>query len=195
MAREEEERVAPLRDRAFRHALRDLPAAPTRRRRRLRVGAPVSAFYWGWQLHIPATVVEVRAGRDGDVVDVKFYDGERCVVPADLVRSPEPDVSYPQGACVEAFCAADQQFRRATVTGRRDDLYEVAFDHISGGAVLPPQLLRKPPPRRRPAPPPPRPPRPPPPRDIPPPPRPPPRRSQRLVPAPPPRARRKRGRT
>ena len=27
-------------------------------------------------------------------------------MPADLVRSPEPDVSYPQGACVEAFCAA-----------------------------------------------------------------------------------------
>ena len=131
----------------------------------------------------------MRAGRDGDVVDVKFYDGERCVVPADLVRSPEPDVSYPQGACVEAFCAADQQFRRATVTGRRDDLYEVAFDHISGGAVLPPQLLREPP-RRRPAPPPPR-PRPPPPRDIPPPPRPPPRRSQRKAPAPPPRPKRR----
>ena len=73
-----------MRDRAFRHALRDLPAAPTRRRRRLRVGAPVSAFYWGWQLHIPATVVEVRAGRDGDVVVVKYYDGDRGEVPADL---------------------------------------------------------------------------------------------------------------
>ena len=188
--RDKEAREAQPRDRAFRQALRELsPAAPTRRRRRLPGGARVSAFYWQWRCHVPATVVEVRC--DGDV-DVKFYDGERCVVPADLVRSPEPDVSYPQGACVEAFCAAEQQFRRATVTGRRDDLYEVAFDHTSGSAVLPSQLLRKPPPRQRPAPPPPRPP-PPPPRDVPPPPRPP-RRSQRTVPAPP-RGRRKRVRT
>ena len=166
-----------------------LPAPPTRRRR-FRDGAPVSAFYWEWELLIPATVVEVRG--DGDV-DVKFYDGERCVVPADLVRSPEPDVSYARGEVVEAFCAEDQQFHRAMVARcRRDDLYEVAFDHTSGGAVLPSQLLRKPPPRRRLAPPPPRPP-PPPPRDVPPPPRPP-RRSQRTVPAPP-RGRRKRVRT
>ena len=138
---------------------------------------------------MPATVVEVRG--DGDV-DVKFYDGERCVVPADLVRSPEPDVSYARGEVVEAFCAEDQQFHRAMVARcRRDDLYEVAFDHTSGGAVLPSQLLRKPPPRQRPAPPPPRPP-PPPPRDVPPPPRPPPRRSQRKAPAHPPPPRRKR---
>ena len=178
-----------MRDRAFRHALRDLPAAPTRRPRWLRVDAPVSAFYWAWKLNIPATVVEVRG--DGSV-DVEYYDGERGVVPAGLVRSPEPDVSYARGEVVEAFCAADQQFRRAMVARcRRDDLYEVAFDHTSGGAVLPSQLLRKPPPRQRPAPPPPRPP-PPPPRDVPPPPRPPPRRSQRKAPAHPPPPRRKR---
>ena len=174
----------------LRHALRDLPAAPTRRPRWLRVDAPVSAFYWAWKLNIPATVVEVRAERDGDVVVVKYYDGDRGEVPANLVRSPEPDVSYTRGDCVEAFCAEDQQFLRATVRRcRRDGLYEVAFDHTSGGAVLPSQLLRKPPPRRRPAPPPPR-PRPPPPRDIPPPPRPP-RRSQRKAPAPPPRPKRR----
>ena len=137
-----------------------------------------------WSGVQPSAWAQARARRmrgDGDV-DVKFYDGERCVVPAGLVRSPEPDVSYARRECVEAFCAADQQFRRATVTGRRDDLYEVAFDHTSGGAVLPSQLLRKPPPRRRP----------PPPRDIPPPPRPPPRRSQRKDPAPPPPPRPKR---
>ena len=182
-----------MRERAFRHALRDLPAAPTRRPRWLRVDAPVSAFYWAWKLNIPATVVEVRAERDGDVVVVKYYDGDRGEVPANLVRLPEPDVSYARGEVVEAFCAEDQQFHRAMVARcRRDGLYEVAFDHTSGGAVLPPQLLREPP-RRRPAPPPPRPrPRPPPPRDVPPPPRPPPRRSQRKVPAPPPPPRPKR---
>ena len=49
-----------------------LPAPPTRRRR-FRDGAPVSAFYWEWELLIPATVVEVRAGRDGDVVVVEYY--------------------------------------------------------------------------------------------------------------------------
>jgi len=178
-----------MRRRAERHALRVLPAPPTRRRR-FRGGAPVSAFYWEWELLIPATVVEVRAGRDGDVVVVKYYDGDRGEVPADLVRSPEPDVPYARGACVEAFCAEDRQFHRATVTGRRDDLYEVAFDHTGGGVVLPSQLLRTPP-RRRPAPPPPR-PRPPPPRDVPPPPRPPPRRSPRTVaPALPPRRKRR----
>ena len=142
---------------------------------------------------MPATVVEVSG--DGDV-DVKFYDGERCVVPADLVGSLERDVQYRQGEVVEAFFARDRCFYRATVTRCRDDLYEVAFDHTSGGAVLPSQLLCKPPPRRRPVPPPPR-PRPQPPRDIPPPPRPPPRRSQRKAPAPPPppprSKRRKRG--
>ena len=178
-------------NRAFRRARRVLPAAPTRRPRWLRVDAPVSAFYWEWELFIPATVVEVRAGRDGDVVVVEYYDGDRGEVPAKLVHSPEPDVSYAQRDCVEAFCADDQLFRRATVARcRRDGLYEVAFDHTSGGAVLPSQLLRKPPPRQRPAPPPPRPP-PPPPRDVPPPPRPPPRRSQRKDPAPPPRPKRR----
>ena len=63
----------------------------------------------------------MRAGRDGDVVVVEYYDGDRGEVPADLVRSPEPDVPYARGACVEAFCAEDRQFHRATVDGTGAD--------------------------------------------------------------------------
>jgi len=158
------DRVADLRERAERCARRDQEDAPTRRRR-LRVGTRVSAFYWAWRCPIPATVVEVR----DDVVVVDYYDGDRGEVSADLVRSLERAESYSRGDRVSAFYGPDQCYYPAVVASSRldDGRYKVDYVGESYSDVLPPQLLRAaprpPPPPRRPSP------APPPPRRRPPP--------------------------
>ena len=96
-----------------------------------------------------------------DVVVVKYYDGDRGEVSADLVRSLERAESYSRGDRVSAFYGPDQRYYPAVVASSRldDGRYKVDYVGESYSDVLPPQLLRaapRPPPPPRRAPPPPR---------------------------------------